>query len=86
MNRKAREVPPAIDSLSPRGGAKHRMLKPKILELLQAAGETGLTSDQISERLEVLKHRIQSWFYTTGNRDPHVQKVGVNHWRYQKSA
>jgi len=84
MNSKSHDVPRAIDSLSPRGGAKHRMLKTRILKLLQAAEYKGLSSEEIAEKLDVLKHRIQGWFYSTGKHEPHVQKVGINRWRYRE--
>lgn len=75
-------VPPAETSLSPRGGAKHRTLKKQILHLLAEAGADGLTVDEISSRLDVLKARIHGWFSSTGKKIPGMEKVAPAHWRY----
>ena len=76
-------VPPAETSLSPRGGAKHRTLKKEIVAALAKAGPDGLTLDEISKKLDVLKARIQSWFSGTGKRTPEVEKVAPGRWRHK---
>ena len=75
-------VPPAVDSLSPRGGVLHGRLKENILELLSKAGEKGMTAQEISEELEVIKFRIQNWFSGTGKKCRNVKKIGVGRWRF----
>jgi len=77
-------VPAATTSLSPRGGAKHRTLKRSILEALAAAGPDGMSADELSAELEVLKVRIQNWFSGTGKRTPGIVKVGEGRWYYKK--
>lgn len=79
-----RAPPPATTSLSPRGGALHRTLKSHILKALEEAGEKGMTADELSEDLGVLKPRIQAWFSGTGKRLEEVKKVGVGRWKYVK--
>ena len=79
-------VPPASTSLSPRGGAKHRTLKKQILALLAEAGPEGQTIQELADKLDVLKVRVQSWFSGTGKRTPEVEKVAPGRWRIRDHA
>ena len=74
-------VPPATTSLSPRGGAKHRTLKIRILALLAAAGPEGRTVEELADELEILKFRVQTWFDSTGKRLPEIEKTAPGRWR-----
>lgn len=78
-------VPAADSSLSPRGGAKHRRMKESIIAVLEKAGEDGMTIDEVSKAVGVLKVRVQSWFSGTGKRQPNLRKIGEGRWRMIKS-
>ena len=78
-------IPAADSSLSPRGGAKHRTMKESILAVLENAGEDGMTIDEVSKAIGVLKVRVQSWFSGTGKRQANLLKIGVGRWRVIKS-
>jgi len=82
--RQADTVPAADSSLSPRGGAKHRRMKETILAVLENAGSDGMTIDEISKEIGVLKVRVQSWFSGTGKRVPNLEKIDVGKWRLLK--
>ncbi len=75
-------VPAADTSLSPRGGAKHRKMKERVLRSLRNAGENGKTIAEIAAELGVLKSRVQSWFSSTGKKCAEVRKIGAGRWRF----
>jgi hypothetical protein len=58
-------------------------MKKSILELLSKAGADGMSIDELSEKLEVLKVRVQSWFSGTGKRTPGLSKIAEGRWLYK---
>lgn len=86
VGRRRDVVPAAETSLSPRGGAKHRTLKKQILALLADAGADGLTIDELADKLEILKARVQSWFSGTGKRTREIEKVAPGRWRVKADS
>jgi hypothetical protein len=53
-------------------------LKQQIISLIQSAGSTGITIDQLAEALQREKQRINVWYHMTGKKIPNIQRVGSN--------
>jgi len=59
-------------------------LKNTIIPLIQSAGDSGITIDQLAQALQRSSQRINIWYHMTGRKIPNIQRVGSKlHWREQ---
>jgi len=63
-------------------GKKTKRLKAAILKALSAAGSSGVTVKELSNKLKVKPGNIFSWFYTTGKKISGIKKVGEAKYAY----
>ncbi len=63
-------------------GKKSKRLKDQILKSLTAAGSSGITVKELSNKLKVKPGNIFSWFYTTGKKISGIKKVGEAKYAY----
>jgi len=63
-------------------GKKTKRLKAAILKALSAAGSSGVTVKELSNKLKVKPGNIFSWFYTTGKKINGIKKVGEAKYSY----
>jgi hypothetical protein len=63
-------------------GKKSKRLKDQILKALTAAGSSGITVKELSNKLKVKPGNIFSWFYTTGKKIGGIKKVGEAKYAY----
>ena len=61
-------------------------LKERILAVLRASGEPGITVADIASKLSVPKAHVHVWFSTTGKRLVEVRKVEPGRFRIQETA
>ena len=63
-------------------GRKSKRLKDQILGALTAAGSSGITVKELSNKLKVKPGNVFSWFYTTGKKISGIKKVGEAKYAY----
>ncbi len=63
-------------------GRKSKKLKDQILKALTAAGSSGITVKELSNKLKVKPGNVFSWFYTTGKKISGIKKVGEAKYAY----
>ncbi|PWU06588.1 MAG: hypothetical protein C5B47_07365 [Verrucomicrobia bacterium] len=85
VGRKGR--PPKAQTPQKRGrkgnrGQKPGALKERILEVLEHAGENGITVADIASKLGVPKANVHVWFSTTGKRLGEVRKIEPGRFRF----
>ena len=69
-----------------RKGQKPGALKERILEMLRAAGDMGVTVSEIAEELSIRPANVHVWFSTTGKRLEEVKKVAPGRFRFDHVA
>ncbi len=63
-------------------GQKPGALKERILDVLEHAGENGITVADIASKLGVPKANVHVWFSTTGKRLGEVRKIEPGRFRF----
>lgn len=51
-------------------------LKDQILSVIQAAGSSGVTIDQLALALQRDTQRINIWYHMTGHKIPNIERIG----------
>lgn len=59
-------------------------VKAAIMDLIQAAGESGVTVKDIAAKLGVSYNRVFTWFYNTGSKIKEIKKAGPG--RYARAG
>ena len=59
-------------------------VKTAIMDLIQAAGESGVTVKDIAAKLGVSYNRVFTWFYNTGSKIKEIKKAGPG--RYARAG
>jgi transposase-like protein len=72
----ARARKPAKSTASGTRAAKPGQLKDSVIELVKAAGKSGVTVREIAGELGVHPQRVYVWFNTTAKNVPEIQKLG----------
>jgi hypothetical protein len=80
--RKPGRPPGSKSQLTGKPGKKTKRLKAAILKALSAAGSSGITVKELSNKLKVKPGNIFSWFYTTGKKIGGIKKIGEAKYSY----
>ncbi len=67
-------------------GGKRGALKQQIVDLLHAAGPSGIAVKEIAEKLGVKNQNVHVWFSTTGKKLSEIEKVGEARYAIGSSA
>lgn len=71
---------PKADAAPKAGG--RRKIKDEIVEMLQNAGDAGLSVGEIASRLGLGPNRVFTWFYATGKKIKAIKKMGNAQYRW----
>jgi len=61
-------------------------VKAAIMDLIQAAGESGVTVKDIAAKLGVSYNRVFTWFYNTGSKIKEIKKAGPGRYAWAGGA
>ncbi|MFV0415668.1 MAG: hypothetical protein ACK5NG_04810 [Chthoniobacterales bacterium] len=59
-------------------------IKGKIMNLLKAAGDKGVTAKEITSKLGIKNQSVHVWFGNTGKKVSNIVKKGPGHWVLKK--
>ncbi|MFV0337354.1 MAG: hypothetical protein ACK5LK_03820 [Chthoniobacterales bacterium] len=63
-----------------KSGGRRGSKKAKILAMLKAAGNKGVTAKEVTEKLKMQNQHVHSWFGNTGKNVPGLEKIASGHW------
>ncbi len=79
--RPAKAAAPSSSVAKSSGRGGRGQLAAKVLATLKAAGASGITVKDLSDKLKANYRNIQVWFATTGKKNPGIKKIAPATYR-----